>query len=54
MAKPVVRQNITSEWSPKIERAWAATVRRDVERRRRESPAILFMFGSSAAGLATP
>jgi hypothetical protein len=27
IANPVVRQNITSEWSPKIERAWVATVR---------------------------
>ena len=27
MAKPVCRQAITSEWSPKIERAWVASVR---------------------------
>ena len=29
MAKPVWRQAITSEWSPKMFRAWAATVRAD-------------------------
>ncbi len=27
MAQPVVRQAITSEWSPKIDRAWVARVR---------------------------
>ncbi len=27
MAKPVCRQAMTSEWSPKIERACVATVR---------------------------
>ena len=27
MAQPVVRQAITSEWSPKIESAWVASVR---------------------------
>ena len=27
MAQPVVRQAITSPWSPKIDNAWVATVR---------------------------
>jgi len=27
MAQPVVRQAITSEWSPKIDSAWVASVR---------------------------
>ncbi len=45
-AKPIWRQAITSEWSPKIERAWVATVRaatcivKGVS-----SPAILYMLG---------
>ena len=46
MAKPVCRQAITSEWSPKIERAWVATVRADTCMQNEvSSPAILNMFG---------
>src|SRR5262249_15540449 len=46
MAKPICRHAITSEWSPKMERAWVASVRaatcmqNDVS-----SPAILYMLG---------
>ncbi len=46
MAKPVCRQAMTSEWSPKIERAWVA-----IERaatcivKAVSSPAILYMLG---------
>ncbi len=45
-ANPIWRQAITSEWSPKIDRAWEATVRaatcivKGVS-----SPAILYMLG---------
>ena len=46
MAKPVWRQAMTSEWSPKMERAWVASARavtcivKGVS-----SPAILYMLG---------
>ena len=46
IAQPVLRQAITSLWSPKMERAWVATVRavtwKTVEV---SSPAILNMLG---------
>src|ERR1035437_8219638 len=46
MAQPVARQDMTSEWSPKIESAWAEMARaamwKTVEV---SSPAILYMFG---------
>ena len=46
MAKPVWRQAMTSEWSPKMLRAWEATVRADTWKTPgRPSPAILYMLG---------
>ena len=46
MANPVERQAITSEWSPKIDRAWVATVRADTcITKGVSSPAILNMLG---------
>jgi len=46
MAKPVARQDMTSEWSPKIESAWVAKVRAETWNAVGvSSPAILFMFG---------
>ena len=46
-AKPVGRAAITSEWSPKIESAWVATVRAATWNTAGvSSPAILNMFGS--------
>ena len=46
MANPVCRVAITSEWSPKIERAWVATVRAATWITAAESsPAILYMLG---------
>ena len=45
-AKPVPRQAITSEWSPKIERAWVARVRAvTCMVNGVSSPAILYMLG---------
>ena len=45
-AKPVARQAITSEWSPKIERAWVAMVRAATCMQKGvSSPAILYMLG---------
>jgi hypothetical protein len=47
IANPVVRAAITSEWSPKIESAWVATVRAATcITNGVSSPAILNMFGS--------
>ena len=47
MAQPVVRACITSEWSPKIDRAWVATVRAATcITHGVSSPAILNMFGT--------
>ena len=47
MAQPVVRQNMTSLWSPKIESAWVAMVRAETWNAVGvSSPAILFMFGN--------
>ena len=46
MANPVCRQAITSEWSPKIDRACVATVRADTCMQNEvSSPAILNMLG---------
>ena len=46
IAKPICRQAMTSEWSPKIERAWAATVRAATCMVKGvSSPAILYMLG---------
>ena len=45
-AKPIWRHAITSEWSPKIESAFAATVRAATcIANEVSSPAILYMFG---------
>ena len=47
MAQPVVRACITSEWSPKIDSAWVATVRAATcITHGVSSPAILNMFGT--------
>jgi hypothetical protein len=47
MAKPVERVAITSEWSPKIESAWAASERADTWITAAvSSPAILNMLGT--------
>jgi hypothetical protein len=47
MAQPVGRAAITSEWSPKIDRAWVATVRAATWMTAGvSSPAILNMLGS--------
>ena len=44
--KSGARQDMTSEWSPKIESAWVAKVRADTWNAVGvSSPAILFMFG---------
>jgi hypothetical protein len=46
MPQPVCRQALMSEWSPKIDRAWVATVRADTWNTVEvSSPAILYMFG---------
>ena len=46
MAKPVWRQAMTSEWSPKIDRAWVASVRAATcITNGVSSPAILYMLG---------
>jgi len=46
MAQPVLRQAITSLWSPKIESAWVATVRAETWNTVEvNSPAILNMLG---------
>ena len=46
MAKPVCRQAMTSEWSPKIESACVATQRAETCMTNGvSSPAILYMFG---------
>jgi len=46
MAKPVWRQAITSEWSPKMERACVASVRAETCMQNGvSSPAILYMLG---------
>ena len=46
MAKPVERQDITSLWSPKMERPWAARARAAMWKTQGiSSPAILYMFG---------
>jgi len=46
-ARPVVRAAMTSEWSPKIDRAWVATVRAATCRQNAvSSPAILNRSGS--------
>ena len=45
-AKPVCRHAITSEWSPKIDSAWVASVRAATCMQNGvSSPAILYMFG---------
>jgi hypothetical protein len=45
-AKPVCRQAMTSDWSPKIDRAWAATVRAATCMQKQfNSPAILYRLG---------
>src|SRR5512137_211220 len=45
-AQPVERQDMTSEWSPKIDRAWAAMARAETWKTVGvSSPAILNMFG---------
>ena len=45
-ANPVWRQAITSEWSPKIDSAWVASVRAVTCRVKGvSSPAILYMLG---------
>ena len=47
IAQPVVRAAITSEWSPKMLRAWVATVRAATWITAGvSSPAILYMLGS--------
>ncbi len=44
--KPVCRTAITSEWSPKMESAWVASVRADTCMVKDvSSPAILYMLG---------
>ena len=46
MAKPVCRQAMTSEWSPKIHSACVATVRAETLMTQGNcSPAILYMLG---------
>jgi hypothetical protein len=46
IAKPVPRQAITSEWSPKMDSAWVASVRAATCMQKGvSSPAILYMFG---------
>ncbi len=46
MPKPVIRQVITSEWSPKMDRAWALTVRQEMwNTPGRNSPPILYIGG---------
>ncbi len=46
IAKPTWRQAMTSEWSPKIESAWVATVRAATCMQKAvSSPAILYMLG---------
>ena len=46
IAKPTWRHAMTSEWSPKIERAWVASVRAATCMQNGvSSPAILYMFG---------
>ncbi len=46
MAKPVWRQAMTSEWSPKMFSAWVDTVRADTwNTAGSSSPAILYMLG---------
>jgi len=46
MAQPVERQDMTSEWSPKMESAWAAIARAETWNTVGvNSPAILNMFG---------
>ncbi len=46
MAKPVARVAMTSEWSPKMDRAWAARERAATWITTGESsPAILYMLG---------
>ena len=46
IAKPVARVAITSEWSPNIERAWAASERAVTwNTPGSSSPAILYMLG---------
>ena len=46
IANPVPRQAITSEWSPKIDSAWVASVRAvTCMQNGKSSPAILYMFG---------
>ena len=46
MAQPVERQDMTSEWSPKMERAWAAMARAETWKTVGvSSPAILNMLG---------
>src|SRR6185369_6127605 len=45
-AQPVERQDMTSEWSPNMERAWAAMARAETWKTVEvSSPAILNMFG---------
>jgi hypothetical protein len=45
-AQPVERQDMTSEWSPKIDRAWAAMARAETWKTVEvNSPAILNMLG---------
>ena len=46
-AQPVARAAITSEWSPKMDRAWVATARAATWKTAGvSSPAILYMLGS--------
>ena len=46
MTKPVWRQAITSEWSPKMESAWVASARAVTWKQKgSSSPAILYMLG---------
>ena len=46
IAQPVCRQALMSEWSPKIDRAWVATVRADTWNTAEvSSPATLYMVG---------
>ena len=46
MEKPVCRVAMTSEWSPKMDRAWVATVRAAIWiTQGSNSPAILYMLG---------
>ena len=47
MAKPVLRADMTSLWSPKIDKAWQARDRAETRKSVGSiSPAILCMFGS--------